>query len=205
MEIIIVDNGSSDGTLKSIADMGVRIFEKPGLKGRKYAVLNFGYQHASGEVIVFLDADTLLPKDFDLLIARTLENPRVVGGAFDFEFQERQWYLKTLAAINRVRFRIDHNFLGDQALFCRKSILDQIGGYPEKMIMESSFLCRELRKHGQLKIAPARIRTSARRFLENGFLKVFWYDFKVWINYLLGLNTDKFGAAYWQHNDTSVE
>lgn len=202
IELIIVDNGSSDNTLVSIADMAVKIFEQPELKGKKYAVLNFGYQQASGDVIIFLDADTLLPKDFDLLIARSLENSSVVGGAFDFEFQEHRWYLKILAAINRVRFRIDHNFLGDQALFCRKSVLDQIGGYPEKLIMESSYLCKELKKHGQLTVVPSRISTSARRFLENGFIKVFWYDFKVWINYLLGLNTDKFGAAYWQHNDT---
>lgn len=204
IEIIVVDNGSSDETLKSVADLDIRIFERPGLKGKKFAVLNYGYQQATGEVIMFLDADTRLPKDFDLHIRKCLEQPGVVGGAFDFEFQEHHWYLQLLAAINRVRIRIDHNFLGDQALFCRSSSFKEVGGYPAKLIMESSFLCRELKKKGSLKIAPARICTSARRFLENGFLNVFWFDFKVWIYFLLRLNTDKFGATYWQHNDTSI-
>ncbi|MDW3197250.1 MAG: glycosyltransferase family 2 protein [Cytophagales bacterium] len=205
LEIIVVDNGSVDHTLETVKDLEVKTFEQPSLKGKKYAVLNFGLRQAAGEVIMFLDADTQLPESFDLLIKKSLSDPRVVGGAFDFEFQERQWYLQALAALNRLRIRVDYNFLGDQAVFCRRSILEQIGGYPEKLIMESSYLCLALREHGRLKIVPSRIRTSARRFLENGFLKVFWYDSKVWFHYLLGLDTDRFGAAYWQHNDTTLE
>lgn len=205
VELIVVDNGSTDGTLSTIADLEVGTFEQPQLKGRKYAVLNYGYQQATGEVIIFLDADTLLPENFDLHIANCLENSEVVGGAFDFQFQERRLYLQLLAFVNRIRIRIDHNFLGDQALFCRKLVLNKIGGYPEKLIMESAYLCHELKIHGRLKIVPACIHTSARRFLENGFLKVLWYDFKVWVCYVLGQDTDKFGSAYWQHNDSIKE
>ncbi len=205
IEFIVVDNGSKDGTLESIKDLPICVFEKPNLKGKKYAVLNYGYQRASGEVIIFLDADTLLPKNFDLLIGECLNDTTAVGGAFDFQFRERRWYLQGLAAINRVRMRLDHNFLGDQALFCRKSILDELGGYPEKLIMESSYLCKQLKKKGKLKLVPAPIYTSARRFLENGFLRVFWYDFKVWLIYLAGLEVNQFGSAYWQHNDTPNE
>ena len=201
VEFIVVDNGSTDGTMASVADLEVRTFEQPQFKGRKYAVLNFGYQQASGEVVIFLDADTLLPENYDLLIAQSLVHPKVVGGAFDFQFLEQRWYLQLLAFMNRIRFRIDHNFLGDQALFCRKSMLDKVGGYPEKLIMESSYLCLKLREQGRLKVIPARIQTSARRFLDHGFFRVFWYDFKVWVSYLLGFDVDKFGAAYWEQND----
>lgn len=204
LEIIVVDNGSVDHTLETVEDLDVKTYEQPALKGKKYAVLNFGFQKSAGEVIMFLDADTQLPEAFDQLIAASLSCHKIVGGAFNFEFKERRWYLQTLAFLNRIRIRIDHNFLGDQALFCRRSTLDQIGGYPAKLIMESSYLCLALRKHGRLTIVPARIKTSARRFLENGFLRVFWYDFKVWLHYLLGLDTDKFGASYWQHNDAST-
>lgn len=205
LEIIVVDNGSVDQTLETVQDLSIKTYEQPSLKGRKFAVLNFGYQQASGEVIVFLDADTELPEAFDQLIAKSLADHHIVGGAFDFEFQERRWYLQALAALNRIRIRIDHNFLGDQAVFCRKSVLDQIGGYPERLIMESSYLCRALKKHGRLIIVPARIRTSARRFLETGFIRVFWFDLKVWLHYMVGLDTDKFGVAYWQHNDSPAE
>ncbi len=205
LEIIVVDNGSSDHTLTSISDLDVRVFERPELKGKKYAILNFGGEQAKGEVILFLDADTLLPHHFDQLIEQSLSNLKIVGGAFDFEFTERRWYLQTLAFFNRIRIRLDHNFLGDQALFCRKPVFGQVGGYPEKLIMESSFLCQALKKQGKLAVIPARVHTSARRFLEHGFLKVFWYDFKVWTYYVLGLNADKFGKAYWQHNDLADE
>lgn len=201
LEIIVVDNGSMDGTVASVADLKVQTHTCPELKGQKYAVLNYGNQQSTGEVIVFLDADTLLPKNFDTLITQCLKDQSVVGGAFDFEFQERRWYLQVLAAANRIRIRVDKNFLGDQALFCRRSILEDVGGYPEKLIMESSFLCQTLKRHGQLSIIPVCIHTSARRFLEKGFLRVFWYDSKVWFAYLLGLDVNKYAAAYWKHND----
>ena len=203
LEVLVIDNGSADNTLATIADLGVKTFEQPDLKGKKHAVLNYGAEQAQGEVVVFLDADTLLPQDFDLHIDRCLAAPEVVGGAFDFAFVEKQWYLQGLAFANRIRIRIDHNFLGDQAVFCRKSTLATIGGYPAKAIMESSFLCKALKQKGRLKLVPARVHTSARRFLENGFIRVFLFDLKVWVLYSLGKNVDRFGASYWQHNDQS--
>lgn len=202
IEVLIIDNGSNDQTLESISDLEVRIFRQPSLKGRKYAVLNFGASQANGDVLMFLDADTLLPPSFDQHIQQCMTSPQVVGGAFDFQFIEKRWFLSALTTINRIRIRLDHNFLGDQAVFCSRFVFEAIGGYPPKMIMESSFLCQLLKQRGKLQIAPARIRTSARRFLENGFLKVFWFDFQVWFRYLIGKDVDRFGASYWQHNDT---
>ncbi len=204
IEIIVVDAGSADRTVLSIP-AGCRLFQDAALAGRKYASLNLGIKQSNGNILVFLDADTLLPDNFDKEIMELLRTPGVVGGAFELEFSKSSLRLNLLQVLNQVRYRFHKEYFGDQAVFCRRKAAVEIGGFPIEPIMESAYFCRKLAKTGTLKLIRASVKTSARRFEENGFWKVFLFDLKVWLRFRLGLPTGKYGYTYWRVNQTNPD
>ena len=203
-EIIVVDSGSTDGTLGIIKHLpGIRYYEKPEYKGRKYAILNFGASLANGEILFFLDADCQLPDAYDQRIVRCLDHPGVVAGAFDLRLSPGNRLLDTISFLNKVRYRISKNFYGDQGLFLRKKDFLDSGGYPAKPLMESAYFCRKLKKTGKLKVVDEPILTSSRRFIEGGIIKIFLKDVFLLILFNLGIPVDSFARKYWQFNSKS--
>ena len=86
IEIIIVDAGSTDGTLEGIKDLLFTSYTRTDFIFKKYASLNFGLGKSQADIVMFLDTDTLLPENFDKLILSAMSNSQIVGGAFEFEF-----------------------------------------------------------------------------------------------------------------------
>lgn len=200
IEILVVDAGSTDGTLDSISNYEVGMFSKPEFALRKFMSLNFGMKHANGETLIFLDADTKLPTGFDRLIIEKLQHPNVVGGAFEFSFNQPDWKLKIIEVLNRIRYRLDRTYYGDQAVFCKKNVALEIGGFPEKQLMESAFFCKELLKVGKLGLIRYPIKTSPRRFNKHGFFKVTRFDVLMWVRFILNLPVEEYGKKYWGVN-----
>ncbi|MEP5613154.1 MAG: glycosyltransferase family 2 protein [Cyclobacteriaceae bacterium] len=200
LEVLVVDAGSTDHTLQTIEEMNVQTFLKPEFALKKYESLNYGMAQAKADVLIFLDADSILPKGFDEMILDKLSSRGTVGGAFDLVFDLSDWRLSVILALNRIRYRLGHLFYGDQAVFCRKTVAEAIGGFPEKELMESAFFCKKLKSKGRLKLIRKPIETSARRFNENGFFKVFWFDVTMWIRFVLNLPLDTYGKKYWGWN-----
>lgn len=198
-EVIVIDNGSTDHTLQLVQSFqaNLRILERPNLKGQKHAILQEGADQAKGDVLLFLDADTLLPLSYDVFIEEALQENQVVGGAFEFGFDQAKLPLQIITCLNRIRYRIWPRYFGDQAIFVTKQSLERCGGWPSKNIMEAAYLCDRLRKQGQLKLIPHKVRTSARRFQRGGIFKVFWFDLMIITRDLLGLEIEKFAGQYW--------
>ncbi len=199
LEIIIVDAGSSDNTLESVRDLNVKCFSHPKFKFKKYKSLNFGIKQAQHDLLVFLDADTLLPDHFDRLINDTISND-VVGGAFELSFDKADWKLKILQLINRIRYRFGKMYYGDQAVFCRRSVAIEVAGYPPVELMESASFCRQLKKKGKLTLIKKPVLTSSRRFHEHGFYRVLLFDIRMWIRFTFNFSVDRFGKKYWRFN-----
>ncbi len=204
IEILVIDCGSTDGTTTQIRQKSVVVVTNPMLSGKKWASLRMGARLAQGDVFLFLDADTLLPPDYDLAIAHALEDTKVVGGAFEFSFFEKSLALSFVSMINRIRYRFRKRFYGDQGIFVRRSAYFASGGWPERMILEAAYLCKDLQKYGRLKIIKPAVQTSARRFLQGGVFKVFLHDIRIWWNDFIGKDVNSFGAAYWSHNQQSA-
>ncbi|MEQ6168446.1 glycosyltransferase family 2 protein [Ekhidna sp. MALMAid0563] len=202
LEIIVVDAGSTDDTLPSVEDLAVQCFERPDFVLKKYASLNYGAEKAKGEIILFLDADTFLPEDFDTMIMSAFKSSETVGGAFEFAFERPDWKLWILSIGNRIRYRFGRVFYGDQAVFLKKETLNEIGGVPNEPLMETAFLCRRLSKVGKLALLRPGIRTSPRRFQEHGFFKVLWFDFNMFIRFNLGIPVSPYAEKYWSKNLT---
>src|SRR6185312_7235939 len=121
-----------------------------------------------GNILLFLHADTRLPADAGHEIRRVLQNPRVVGGAFRFAFDERCATARVIAAWVNARSRALNIFFGDQALFVRKDIFLRAGGFRDWSLMEDLEILRRLRRFGPLRLTRSPIATSARRHLRDG-------------------------------------
>ncbi|MEO9869739.1 TIGR04283 family arsenosugar biosynthesis glycosyltransferase [Ekhidna sp.] len=203
LEIIVVDAGSSDGTLDIVNELGILSFSKPEFALKKFMSLDFGLSESSGDIVVFLDADTILPKDFDLLIRKMLSKKNVIAGAFEFSFLNPDLKLMILTLINGVRYRITKTYYGDQAIFARKEALKSIGGIPKEPLMEAAYLCRALKRKGRLALIKEPIKTSSRRFTEYGFFRVTWFDINMFFRFNLGLPVSKYAEKYWSKNLTN--
>ncbi len=164
-EVILVDGGSSDRTVERARGVaGVRVLAGPRGRARQ---LNRGAQAASGDVLLFLHVDVALPEDASARIAAALADPAVVAGAFRTwtVADERASWLAPLLHLGDLRSRYSGLPYGDQAVFVRAGIFRQIGGFPDQPLMEDLELARRLRRVGRIRIVPARIRVSGRRFL----------------------------------------
>jgi glycosyltransferase involved in cell wall biosynthesis len=199
-EMIVADCGSSDGTADIARRLGARLVTGSPPFASRAAALNAAATEASADVFLFLDADTLVPRRFDEAIRRALRDERVVGGAFEFALIGPEISLRLVELINRVRYRIWPEFYGDQGVFSRAKAFRRVGGYPEQLLLESSDFCRRLSCCGELVLLRQQMRTSARRFLDGGVLRVLAQDCWIWWRNLLGLPTAGFGPAYQAYN-----
>ncbi len=164
-EVIVVDGGSVDGTADAAARHGARVVETQPGRGRQ---MNAGAAVATGDVLLFLHADTTLPAAYAGHVARVLARPGVVAGAFELRIDAPHRALRLVeASVNR-RSRWFGMPYGDQAIFLPAATFRQIGGYCEADAMEDFAMIRRLRRIGRVSIAPAHVTTSARRWLAGG-------------------------------------
>jgi rSAM/selenodomain-associated transferase 2 len=198
LDTIVVDAGSSDATVAFAKKAGVRVFVCPDFRYQKYCSLNFGLEQAVAPVVLWLDADSLVPPRFDQAIQDAMQDPQVVGGAFEFALDEHGWPYNLITRANRLRYRLSPIYHGDQGLFCRKATANTIGGYPYEPLMEAAHFSRVLRKQGTLQLIRQPMITSARRFREGGVWRVMWFDVRMWIRFILGLPVAAFAKKYWK-------
>jgi len=200
-EIILVDNGSQDRTTSLAKGFIVSIYNKPEFIGKKYLSLNYGAEQAKGKYLMFLDADCRVPKRFDESIVNILDKKNNVGGAFEFKMAKGGIVFRAIELINRIRYRITKRYYGDQGVFCSKEAFEQIGGFPEKPIMETAYFCDILGEAGELKLIKSKLISSVRRFEEGGIIRVMVKDTWIWIQFLLGLDISKYAPDYWEENE----
>ena len=150
-EIIVVDSGSTDNTVDIARPLVDKLILLKSLSSGKWEALNKGAEISSGEILLFLDADTVVPKEYDKEIEMVFMNKNIVGGAFEFTLDGRQFGLRVVELINRIRYRVRNSYYGDQGLFVRSDIFHKAGMFPAKRLFETSAMCRKLRRYGQLK------------------------------------------------------
>jgi rSAM/selenodomain-associated transferase 2 len=169
-EIVVADGGSRDGTPERATACGARIVRSS--KGRAQQ-LEAGVHASDAEVLLFLHADTRLPRGWAEAVADALADPRVVGGAFRFAFDERSPALRFVQWGARLRSEWLGLPYGDQALFVRRRVLEAIGGIPRVPLMEDLDLVAAMKRAGRVVVLPLAVTTSARRYTENGVWRTF--------------------------------
>ena len=168
-EVIIVDGGSKDRTCE-IASHTARAQLLFVPKGRA-AQMNAGARIARGEWLLFLHADTLLPKNALRKIA-DLESG-VQAGGFKHRFSGQDWRLRLISWMNNLRCKITRVIYGDQALFVRRSLFERLGGFSEQAIIEDVALCENLLRVTRPVILDEYAITDARKFIKHGVWRSF--------------------------------
>lgn len=169
-ELVVVDGSSDDDTHATAqhaaaTDLGVTVLASPPGRARQ---MNAGSSAATGDVLWFVHVDTILDAAALPQLTRALRDPHVVGGGLTLAFDRRSPGLDFLARTSNARARRLHWVFGDQALFVRRSVFDDLGGFPDLPIMEDLELSRRLARRGRLVILAATSTASARRFDEHG-------------------------------------
>lgn len=192
-EIIVIDAGSHDKTFDIANETGVKVIASE--RGRAIQ-MNTGAAVASGDILLFLHADTLLPPKFDEMVREVLQRPEVVAGAFELKINGTPWGLRLVEWGVDVRSKYFQLPYGDQAIFIKTEIFNKIDGFPELPIMEDFELVRRLKSIGRIAIIPAPVLTSGRRWLLRGIFTTTLINQLIIIGYFLGVSPTRLASWY---------
>ncbi len=194
-ELIVVDGGSTDDTVKIANNLGFRVLEEIRSGGRG-AQLNTGAANATAPLLLFLHADTLLPSGFQFAVIECLGNPETILGAFSLKVNGGGTALNFIAMCANIRSRFLQLPYGDQTFFLRKNDFTELGGFPKLPIMEDFTFVKQAKKMGRIKTLPQTVTTSARRWQRLGPMRTTLINQLVILGYYMGMKPEKLAAFY---------
>lgn len=168
VEIIVVDGGSADKTVQIARRFTEYVFLTHA--GRAHQ-MNFGAQHATGEVLLFLHADTILLPGAIEMVRYHMRHVNVVGGAFNLHLDSESALIQLIARFATLRSLITRVPYGDQGIFVRSRIFRHIGGYKLLPIMEDLDFAKRMRRMGKIMFISEGLISSARQWEHNGTCK----------------------------------
>lgn len=191
-EIIVVDGGSTDRTLQLISDFlhtqpsvrfdgltapsqveglsTIRLLSAP--KGRA-SQMNAGAMEATGEWLLFLHADTLLPQGAIQRLNDLERDHTVQAGGFMHQFSGDDWRLTVISYLNNFRCTRSRIIYGDQALFVRRALFNELGGFPNQPMLEDVAFCERLIRVTEPLLLSPPVVTDARKFIKMGIWRSF--------------------------------
>ncbi len=179
-ETILVDGGSTDRTRAVVADhisltqhsvlSTVQLITAP--KGRA-SQMNAGAKEAKGEWLLFLHADTILPDGAIQRLNDMETDQSIQAGGFMHQFSGDDWRLKCISFLDNLRCTRSRIIYGDQALFVRRTLFEQLGGFPNQPILEDVAFCERLIKVANPLLLYPPVITDARKFIKMGIWRSF--------------------------------
>ncbi len=193
-EVVAVDGGSRDASRAVLAGMPwVRVLEAP--RGRA-GQLNAGAAAATGDMLLFLHADCLLPRDATAAIRNACANG-ARWGRFDITIGGRPWVLKVVAAMMNLRSRATGIATGDQGMFVERALFERVGGFASIPLMEDIALSRSLKRAaGRPACLRSRIVTSGRRWEAHGPWRTIFTMWWLRAAYALGVDPARLARRY---------
>lgn len=193
VEIIVVDGGSVDQTVVLAGALADWVIEAQPGRARQ---MNAGAQKARGEQLLFLHADTVLPEEAMVEIARALYEDNHRWGRFDVQFDTPVWILPIVGFMMNWRSRRTGIATGDQAIFVQRAAFEQIGGFPDIALMEDIALSKSLKRLGPPACLRSRVTTSGRRWETNGAFKTIALMWRLRLAYFLGAEPADLAKRY---------
>ncbi len=190
-QIIVVDGGSTDQTVALARIENTLLIT--GAKGRGKQC-NTGAHKATGELLIFLHADTTLPDNAFKLIEQYFSKEDVQIGRFRLQFDSSHLLLRLFAACSRYDSILTS--FGDQCIIIRKTFFDRIGGFPDWPLFEDVHLFRQARHQTKIHSLPAKVITSGRRFYKYGIVRCQLFNGWLIVQYLLGVAPERLAQYY---------
>lgn len=193
VEIIVVDGDSDGSTISVIEDKKVICLTSTKGRGNQLCV---GTTAATGDILLMLHADTLLPPDA-LSTLLTAINHGAVWGAFRLGIDATPLAYRLIERSVDLRCKLFALPYGDQAIFVSRSALQEIGGIPAIPLMEDVALARKLHKAGYaFSLLPDRVSTSARRWQRHGIINTTLHNWLFLFRYIIGIDPAKLAKQY---------
>jgi|SRR5208283_3037248 len=194
LELIVVDGDAEGSTIHKIKDRGVR--KLISAKGRG-TQMNHGASVARGDILLFLHTDTELPEDAFNTISSLMTNDTHIGGAFDLGIRSAKVIFRLIEKMVYIRTRLTRIPYGDQGIFIKKNFFQKIDGYREIPLMEDVELMKRIKGSGyKIQIIPQQIKTSPRRWEEEGVIYCTLRNWMLISLYLLGVKPQRLAKLY---------
>jgi hypothetical protein len=193
VEAVVVAAGESAQVAETARSHGCIFAQSPPGRGRQ---MNLGAAVTSGDSILFLHADTVLPLGYENMVEELLAQPDVAAGAFPLALDAIGIRYRLTEHCINTRSRLLQLPYGDQALHFRRELFQALGGFRDWPIMEDFELVRRARREGKIRLADAAVQTSARRWQELGIWRTTWINQKIVFGYLLGVPVDRLATWY---------
>jgi rSAM/selenodomain-associated transferase 2 len=192
VEVVVADGGSDDGTAELARPLADTVIATE--RGRA-AQMNAGAAAATGDVLLFLHADTHLPGNADRLVLDGLARSDRAWGRFDIRI-DGGGLLRLITFAMNARSRLTGIATGDQAMFVTRAAFEAVGGFPAIALMEDIALSARLKRMSKPLALRARVTTSARRWRQNGTLRTMLLMWRLRLRYFLGADPAKLAQVY---------
>lgn len=191
-ELIFIDGGSSDMSAHIAGEYGSVLSSK---KGRALQ-MNYGANFSQKDTLLFLHADTRISTDALISVEKKISENGILGGCLTQRIDKKGLIYRLIESMGNLRAKITGVFYGDQGIFIKKELFNNLGGFPAVAVMEDVIFTKKLRKITKTAVLRDKILVSPRRWQKDGLIKtVFLYSF---INILFWLKfpLDKIKKIY---------
>jgi rSAM/selenodomain-associated transferase 2 len=192
-ELILVDGGSVDETRNHALPLCDQLLSSPVGRARQ---MNAGAEVASGNLFLFLHADTFLPNNTLAMLAAFRDSP-LSWGRFDIRLSGRHLFFRVIEYFINHRSRLTGIATGDQALFMSPSVFEKVGQFPDQLLMEDVEISKRLRRISHPFCIRSRLQTSSRRWEQKGILSTVWLMWRLRYQYYRGASPEKLYHQYY--------
>ncbi|UCE36462.1 MAG: TIGR04283 family arsenosugar biosynthesis glycosyltransferase [Thermoplasmata archaeon] len=174
-ELVLVDGGSTDGTLDEVERLRkeipypLKVLKTSRGRGNQ---MNKGAEVAKGNILLFLHVDSHIAGNSLNVIEKEIAEGDIIGGGFTHSFSDPDMFLKITSAFGNFRARSTKIFFGDFGIFIRKDIFEKMGGYDDIAFLEDVEFCKKAKGYGKLVQIENLIVTSPRRYHSKGKFKL---------------------------------
>lgn len=195
-QVVVVDGGSTDGTVAAARSAGARVIATPAGRGAQLAA---GARACSAPFLCFLHADVRLDADACRTLERLVARATVEGGeayAFSLAIDATGWPYRVIEWGANRRSRWMRLPYGDQGLALTRALYERVGGFADVPIMEDVAMVRALGRVAAVRTLPARVTVSARRWQRQGMLRRTLLNWTLLLGYSMGVSPYRLAQWY---------
>jgi len=193
LECIVIDGWSDDRSFEVCREYDISVIQGPRGRGQQLA---YGAQKSSGEILLFLHADSRISPEHCLNAVETVQGNGRIAGGFNLKFDDSHPILKLAEWLNKIRFRFTKICYGDHGMFLSREYYFATGGFPLQSLFEDIELSRRLKKMGEVILISPPLVTSSRRFRTGGVLRTYLKMASLHILYWTGVSPERLAAWY---------